>query len=136
MGGTDGYELVMPFTDDRFGFSTKEAQDSANAVAHQFLLAIQYKRLDLAKVWLSDAKLASIPAYLGLFSRSADSQPLRLINMPSPLCGGSRFRLLTGTKDDLIMDVAKMKNQWLIKGLFIAPGNANTVSGNTAKTVN
>lgn len=129
MGGTGGYELVMPFTEDHFAFSTKEAQDSASAVARQFLLAVQYKRLDLAKVWLSDPKLVSIPAYLGLFNRSSDSTPLRIANMPAPICGGSRFRLITGNKDDLIIDVAKMKNQWLIKGLFIAPGNLTSGLG-------
>ncbi len=123
MGGPGGYELLMPFIEDHFAFSTKEAQDSAAAVARQFLLAVQYKRLDLAKVWLSDPKLVSIPAYLGLFNRSSDNAPLRMANMPSPICGGSRFRLITSNKDDLIIDVAKIKNQWLIKGLFIAPGN-------------
>jgi hypothetical protein len=132
MGGTSGYELVMPFTEDHFAFSTKEAQDSAEAVARQFLLAIQYKKLDLAKVWLSDPKLVSIPAYIGLFNRDNDSAPMRIANMSPPICGGSRFRLITGSKDDLIIDVAKIKNQWLIKGLFIASGNAG--SGIGAKT--
>ena len=136
LGGPNGYELVMPFTDDRFAFSTKEAQDSANAVARQFLMAIQYKRMDLAKVWLSDPKLASIPAYLGLFNRSADSSALRLANMPAPLCGGSRFRLFTGTKDDLIIDVGKIKGQWLIKALFIAPANLGSSITSRAPQIN
>jgi hypothetical protein len=131
MGGAGGYELIMLFIDDHFAFSTKEAQDSANAVARQFLLAIQYKRMDLTRVWLSDPKLASIPAYLGLFNRSNDSPSLRLINMPPPLCGGSRFRLITSNKNDLIIDVAKIKGQWLIKALFIAP--SNLISGVEAK---
>jgi hypothetical protein len=123
MGGASGYELVMPLADSHFAFSTREAQDSASAVAHQFLLALQYKRLDLAKVWLIDPKLVSIPAYLGLFNRVSDSPSLKLIGMSPPISGGSRFRLITSTKDDLIIDVGKVKNQLLIKGLFIAPAN-------------
>jgi len=129
MGGASGYELVMPLADSHFAFSTKEAQDSASAVAHQFLLALQYKRLDLAKVWLIDPKLVSIPVYLGLFNRTADSPPLKLISMPPPISGGSRFRLLTSTRDDLIIDVGKVKDQLLIKGLFIAPANQSIGSG-------
>ena len=121
LGGTNGYDLSMPFVDDHFAFNTKEAQDSANGIANQFLLSIENKQPELAKLWLSDPKLVSIPNYLGLFNRSPDGAPLRLINMPPPLCGGSRFRLISGNKDDLIIDITKIKNQWLIKGLFIAP---------------
>ncbi len=126
MGGSSGYELVMPLVDERFAFSTKEAQDSASAVAHQFLMALQYKRAELAKVWLVDPKLASIPGYLGLYSRPSDSPAMRLISMPQPICGGSRFRLITGGKDDLILDVAKIKGQLLIKAIFIAPANSSS----------
>ncbi len=129
MGGTSGYELVMPFAEDHFAFSNKEAQDSAEAVARQFLLALQYKKVELAKIWLSDPKLVSIPGYLGLFNRSSDSASLRIANMQPPICGGARFRLITGTKDDLIIDVAKIKNQWLVKGLFITPGNLTSTLG-------
>ena len=41
--------------------------------------------------------------------------------MANPGSGLSRFRLMTFDKDDLIMDVGKVKSQWAIKALFIAP---------------
>ena len=122
MGGSSGYELVMPWVSDRFAFSTREAQDSSSAVAHQFLLALQNKRPDLAKIWLADPKLVSIPGYLGLFSSSAEGASLKLVGMPASLSGGSRFRIITGGRNDLIIDVAKIKTQLLIKAVFIAPG--------------
>ena len=122
-GSTTGYELVMPFIENHFALARNAAQDPARAVALQFLLAIQGKRADLAKIWLADPQLASIPGYLGLYNRSG-STALKLISMPPPLNGGARFRLITNTKDDLIVYVGKVKTQWLVKGLFIAPADA------------
>ncbi len=131
IGGSGGYDLVMPWVDGHFAFSTREAQDSASAVAHQFLLALQYKRIDLAKVWLADPKLASIPGYLGLFNRATDAAALKLIAMSPPISGGARFRLITSTKDDLIIDVARTKAQLLIRGIFIAPAVTRQLSANS-----
>jgi hypothetical protein len=118
------YELVMPFVDNRFALMRNEAQDTARAVALQLMLAIQGKRPDMVKIWLVDPQLASIPGYLGLYNRSADSPSLKLINMSSPLNGGARFRLITNTKDDLIVDVGRVKGQWLVKGLFITSADS------------
>ncbi len=118
-----GYEVSMPFINDRFALSGNEGQNPATAVAFQFLLALQNRRVDMAKIWLADPQLASIPGYLGLYSRTANSPSLKLIKMYSPLMGGSRFRLITSTKDDLIIDVGKVKTQWMIKALFIAPAD-------------
>jgi hypothetical protein len=123
-GSTTGYELVMPFVENHFALTRNEAQDPARGVALQLLLAIQGKRPDLAKIWLVDPQLASIPGYLGLYSRPAGSPALKLINMPPPLNGGMRFRLITSSKDDLIVDVGRVKTQWLVKGLFIAPADS------------
>jgi len=123
-GSSASYELVMPFVENRFAFTRNEAQDPPRAVALQFLLAIQGKRADLARIWLADPQLASIPGYLGLYNRPAGSPALKLISMPPPLSGGARFRLITNSKDDLIVDVARIKGQWLVKGLFIAPADS------------
>ncbi len=125
---SSSYELVMPFIENRFALMRNEVQDTARAVALQLLLAIQGKRPDLVKIWLIDPQLASIPGYLGLYNRSAYSSALKLINMSSPLSGGARFRLITNTKDDLIIDVGKVKGQWLVKGLFIAPADSPAAS--------
>jgi len=119
-GSTGGYELVMPFVENHFSLTRNEALDPARGVALQFLLAIQAKRPDLAKIWLLDPQLASIPGYLGLYARPAGSSLLKLVNMSPPLNGGIRFRIITGTKDDLILDIGKFKGQWLVKALFIA----------------
>ena len=117
------YELSMPFINDHFALNATEAQTPATAVALQFLLALQNKRIDLAKIWLADPQLASIPGYLGLYSRTSSSPSLKLIKMSAPFTSGSRFRLITSAKDDLIIDVAKIKTQWMIKALYIAPAD-------------
>lgn len=122
--GLSGYELIMPFVENHFALMRNEAQNPAREVALQFLLAVQSKRPDLVKIWLSDPQLASIPGYLGLYNRTAAAAPLKLINMSSPLSGGGRFRVITNTKDDLIVDVAKVKGQWMVKALFIAPADS------------
>jgi hypothetical protein len=123
-GTNGGYELVMPFVENHFSLTRNEAQDPARAVALQFLLAIQAKRPDLAKIWLLDPQLASIPGYLGLYTRPAGSYLLKLVNMSPPLNGGIRFRIITGTKDDLVLDIGKFKGQWLVKALFIASADS------------
>jgi len=86
----------------------------------QFVQAVQQGRADLAKGWLVDAKLISIPKYIGIMGRPA-GQPFKLIPMANPGNGISRFRFMTFEKDDLIIDVGRYKNQLAIKGLFVAP---------------
>ncbi len=96
-------------------------------VIHQFLQAIKDGRQDLAKAWLADDHLASIPKYLGLYGKS--DQVYKLVAMSNPMGGGSRFRVVTFGKDDLILDVGMIKkydygkprSYVAIKALFVAP---------------
>ena len=67
--------------------------------------------------------VASIPDYLGLYHRPSGAPAFKLIAMAAPLNGGARYRLITYEKNDLILDIAKIKAQWAIKGLFIAPAD-------------
>ncbi len=94
------------------------------SVAMQFSQAIQNGRVDLVKAWLIDAKLSSIPGYLGLYGRASSGPPFKLMAMTPPLNGGARFRLITFGPSDLILDVSKVKAQWAVKGVFIAPPDA------------
>ena len=83
--------------------------------------------MDLAKAWLADDHLAAIPKYLGLYGKS--DQVYKLVAMSNPFGGGSRFRVVTFSKDDLILDVGMIKkydygkprSYVAIKSLFVAP---------------
>jgi len=119
-GHSSGYRIVLRFLADHYAFDTKSALDAAMAIALQFSQAIQTGRVDLVKAWLIDPRLASIPGYLGLYNRPSTSPAYRLIAMAPSTNGASRFRLITYEKDDLILDVGKIKSQWAVTGLFIA----------------
>jgi hypothetical protein len=114
------YKIVLRFCGDHYALETQFGTDASMGIALQFSQAIQTGRVDLVKAWLVDAKLASIPAYLGLYNRPSTAPPFKLVAMTSPISGGSRFRLITYGKDDLILDIGKIKAQWAVKGLFIA----------------
>jgi hypothetical protein len=43
---------------------------------------------------------------------------LAMANPQPPIC---RYRVITSTKNDLIFDLGKLKQQWVIKGIFIVP---------------
>jgi hypothetical protein len=116
---SSGYKIVLHFVDGRFSLDARTNEEGPALVALQFVQAVQQGHLDLAKGWLTDPRLLSIPKYIGL-NRSA-GQPFKIIAMANPGSGLSRFRLMTFDKDDLIMDVGKVKSQWAIKALFIAP---------------
>lgn len=114
------YKIVLRLADGRYVMNGGSgSEDGPTAVAYQFIQAVQAGRADVAKAWLADGKLASIPHYLNLYGKSAGNY--KLIAMASPLSGGSRFRLITYDKNDLILDIGKVKQQWAVKGLFIAP---------------
>ena len=118
---SSAYKIVLRFSGNHYVLDTQLPDDAATGVATQFVEAMQKGRIDLVKAWLVDAKLASIPAYLGLYNRPADAQPLKLIPMFCPLALSARFRVITYDRDDLILDIGKIKTQYAVKGLFIAP---------------
>lgn len=125
MGGgggpqSSGYKIVLKFVDGKFTMEGFGADQGPSMVVMQFAQSLQSGRIDVARAWLSDPKLISIPKYAGLLGRAAD-KPFRVIAMSAPLLNGARFRLMTFDKNDLIVDVGKVKNQWTIKALYIAP---------------
>ncbi len=119
------YKIALIFTGDHYALDQKGGADPATTVAMQFVSAIESGRLDLVKGWLTDAKLASIPGYLGLYSHNGNLPPFKLVPMTvSAQNGIARFRLINFGKNDLILDIGKIKGQWAVKALFIAPPDA------------
>jgi hypothetical protein len=115
-----GYKIVLKFIDGKFLVSGKSADEGPSLVVTQWMQAVQHGQLDLARAWLSDPSLISIAKYAGLLSRPSD-KPFKIMAMSAPLLNGERFRVVTFDKTDLIVDVGKVKAQWAIKALFMAP---------------
>jgi hypothetical protein len=117
----NGYRIVLKLISGKYcleGLNTGE--DGAFSVAWQFARALEQNKPDLAKIWLTDAKLISIPKYIGYFSKAQPT--IKIIPMTSPVLGTSRFRLVTALKEDLILDVCKSRAlPFGVKALFIAP---------------
>lgn len=121
------YKIVLKFVNSKYLLEGKAPDEGPAIVVHNFLQAVKEGRQDVAKAWLADDHLASIPKYLGLYGKS--DQVYKLVSMSNPLGGGSRFRVITFGKDDLIMDVGMIKKNVYgkpmsyvaIKALFVAP---------------
>ena len=116
------YKLALRLVDGRYALEGKVAEDTPYNAVFQFVQALLSGRVDLAKAWLVDPRLISIPRYLGLSTKTFATPP-RIINMSSPPSGAFRYRLITFEKDDLIIDVARSKTLWAIKAIFIAPAD-------------
>ena len=118
---------MLKFVAGKYTLSGHMPDDAPFSVALSFAQAIAGAKPELAKSWLVDSKLVSIPKYLGLFGRV--SPPMRLVAM-SNAGGASRYRLVTSSKDDLIIEVGRilqpgrLKGQLAIRALFIAPPDA------------
>jgi molybdate-binding protein len=102
------------------------------SVLCQFVQAIKQGRADIAKAHVIDSKLMSIPKYIGLNANY--SHNYKVTQMAASPSGTYRYRLLTGLKDDLIIDVVSIKSipankiepfryDWLIKAIFVAPAD-------------
>lgn len=87
-------------------------------IVRTFLEAIAGNRTDQAKSYITDAKLLSIPRYVGMRGPNPN---FRVAELAMPPSGASRFRIITGGKTDLIFEVAKVKERQLIRAIFIAP---------------
>lgn len=118
---SNGYRIVLKLIGGRYTLDGgKNGEDGALAVTAQFASALQQNRPDLAKAWLADPKLVSIPKYIGYFTKTAPA--LRIIPMANPGNGSVRFRLITSMKEDLIVDVGKIKTlPFAVKSVFVAP---------------
>ncbi|MBK9203321.1 MAG: hypothetical protein IPL73_12995 [Candidatus Obscuribacter sp.] len=123
-----GYRVTLKFVGNHYTLAGKQPEEGPHAVALVFARALAAGRTEIAKSWLIDPKLICIPKYLGLIGR--DSPPMRLVPMTSTVFGGSRFRLVTGAKDDLIIEVGvitqpgRLKGKTAVKGIFVAPPDA------------
>lgn len=123
-----GYRVTLKFVGNHYTLAGKLPEEGPHAIALVFAQALAAGRTEIAKSWLIDPKLICIPKYLGLIGR--DSPPMRLVPMTSTVFGGSRFRLVTGAKDDLIIEVGvisqsgRLKGKTAIKGIFVAPPDA------------
>lgn len=121
------YKLVFHLSGGKYVMEGSAVDESIHSVIFQFIRAEREGRLEIAKAWVTDPKLASIPKYIGLANRG-DGQ-LRLVAMPNPLNGCQRFRLVTYGRDDLIFDVGRRNDpktkqiQWVIKAIFVAPAD-------------
>lgn len=115
------YKLALRFVEGKYELEGKPLEDTPLGTVTQFLNAVRQGHMDMAKAWLSDPKLVSIPRYMNLTTKGS---AYRLMGMSSTQSGNFRYRLVTFDKNDLIFDVAKVKNQWTIKAIFIAPANA------------
>lgn len=119
-----GYKVMLKFLGNKYAISGKLPDDGPMSVALNFAQAVASNKPELAKAWLIDPRLVSIPKYIGIMGRV--SPPMRLVSMSGPASGGARYRLVTGSKDDLIIEVGrilsgKLKGQVAIRALFVAP---------------
>lgn len=118
---SNGYRMVLKFVGGKYTMEGgKTGEDGALATVAQFAAALQQGKQDVAKAWLADPKLVSIPKYIGYFAKT---MPLpKIVPMANPLNGLTRYRLITSLKEDLIIDVGRTKTlPFAVKGIFIAP---------------
>ena len=117
------YKFLCKYTDAGYVVAQAVADEEPFAVVFQFMQAVQQARPDMEKSLLVDARLSSLPKYLGLQGKPLDAS-VRVVEMTVPPAHGQRFRLINLGKDDLIFDVGKVKGVWQIKAVFIAAPDA------------
>jgi hypothetical protein len=121
-----GYKVILHYLQGHYVLWGKLPDDGPFSVALNFSQAVALGRPEIAKAWLVDPKLVSIPRYLGILGRM--SPPMRLVTMSSP-GNYSRYRLVTSLKDDLIIEVAtitqpgRWKGRLAVRALFAAPSD-------------
>lgn len=132
---SSAYQIVLKLVGSKYVLADGgQATSGPLPMIAYFVQCIRNGRLDLAKAWLDDPGLVSIPKYVGLVgAASRNERPYKLVAMATPPTGGPRFRLVTYKKTDLIFDTVKSKSQWMIKGIFIAPSDplAQQLNGST-----
>jgi hypothetical protein len=114
------YKFWLKSTDSGYAAVAAVPDEDAFSCVYQFMQAVQQSRIDVEKSLLVDDRLTSLPRYLGLQGSPLESG-VRIVEMSLPPGKGQRFRLINLGKDDLIFDVGKVKNQWQVKSIFIAP---------------
>lgn len=114
------YRIVLKESGGTFHLQGSSNANQPVSIITQFVNGIRNNRLDLAKAWLHDPTLISIPKYVGLIGKSED-KPYKLVAMAHPKSGGPRYRLVTYRKHDLIFDIGSRYGRLAIRGIFIAP---------------
>lgn len=113
------YQIVLKFNGGHFQLAGSPGKDVPLSVVSYFVQCVRTNRMDLAKAWVADPLLINNMKYAGLIGKNGD--PYKLVAMTQPPNAYARYRLVTGTKYDLIFDVGKVKKDILIKAIFIAP---------------
>ncbi len=116
------YKLVLRLVGGKFALEGSPIENTPYNAVYQFVHAISQGRTDLAKAWLVDSSLISIPKYIGLAAKPNET-PARIINMSHANLSSYRYRLVTFERYDLIFDVTKSRQQWAIKAMFVAPAD-------------
>ncbi len=121
---TNTYSLKLYWLKDKFSFSVDINPDSPNYPATEFMNALANNNMQLAKSWLKDSNLISIPKYAKLI-QDKQINIYKLISMAKVNSTKNRYRIITGKVDDLIIDVEKNKTRWFVTALFLAkPDNS------------
>lgn len=122
-----GYKVVLKFVGGKYLLAGKLPDDAPFSVALNFAQAVAMNRPDVARAWLIDPKLISIPKYLGIIGKV--NPPMRLVTMTGA-GSSSRYRLITSGKDDLVIEVGRilspgrLKGQLAVRAIFVAPPDA------------
>jgi hypothetical protein len=116
------YKLALRLVGGKFALEGSPVEDTPYNAVFQLVRALTQGHVDLAKAWLTDPNLVSIPKYIGLSTKNPQTPP-RIINMSGPQ-SGYRYRLVTFDRYDLIFEVTKLKLQWAVKAIFVAPADA------------
>lgn len=114
------YKYWLKYTNSGYVVAPSVPDEDAFSVVYQFLQAVAQSRADMQKALLVDPRLVSLPKYLGLQGKPVDSSA-KVVEMSVPAARGQRFRIINAGKDDIIFDVGKVKNQWAVKAIFVAP---------------
>lgn len=112
------YRFLLKLTDTGYQLQRHVPDVAQFGTVRAFLEALANNRTDIARAMLADSKLLSIPRYVGV---RGPSSTFRVVQMASPPSGAPRYRLITGQKDDLIFEIAKMKDKPIVRAIFIAP---------------
>lgn len=112
------YRFWVKLTDSGYVLQRYVPDIAQFSTVRQFLEAIANNRTDVARSLLADSKLLSIPKYVGV---RGPSSTFRVVQMASPPSGAPRYRIITSQKNDLIFEIARMKDRPIVRSIFIAP---------------
>jgi hypothetical protein len=112
------YRFLLKLTESGYVLQRHVPDLAQFGTVRAFLEAIANNRTDIARSYLADTKLLSIPKYVGI---KGPSSTFRVVQMASPPSGAPRYRIITGQRNDLIFEVAKMKDRPIVRAIFIAP---------------